>query len=152
LLGGKVLISSAPQSQWVPVIGYNTVADEYLIVWHYRRFVTDKDLYGQRVSGAGALIDNPGTTTDETNPAVNFAISTAPEIQEYAAIAFDEGRNKFPVVWYDYRDASGMVNANIYGQRVANDGRLLGGNFSIATAAGHQKYLRLPTDVETTTS
>ena len=125
-----------------PAVAHNQVSNEYLVVWHDGRNdlngdESDLDIYGQRVSATGALLDNPGTPEeDETDPAINFPISRATGKQWLPDIAYDGAVNRYVVMWTDWRN--GDLNSDIYGQQVSSAGELLGEEFPIADADNNQ--------------
>jgi hypothetical protein len=81
----------------------------YLVTWSDSRSGTGSaDLYGARVSPAGAVLDPAG-----------FAISTAPNSQQVESLAFDE--TNFVIAWEDWRSGS----PDIYGARVSPAGSVL---------------------------
>ena len=97
----------------------------YLVVWEDERNLgtTGADIYGSRISGAGAVLDAGG-----------IPICTAPGAQYSAAAAFN-GTN-FLVVWSDERNV-GVTGVDIYGTRVNTAGAVLDSpNISIIQAAG----------------
>jgi subtilisin family serine protease len=53
---------------------WDSARNEYLLTWSDRRDATHWYLYGQRLSAAGALLDNPGTTRNEADQGVNFPV------------------------------------------------------------------------------
>lgn len=121
LQGGNFAISNAPGAQSTPAVSYAFFAliGEYLVTWSDSRAGGDSNIYGQRVSSAGALVGG------------EFPISTAPGDQYRPAIAYYGDDREYLVVWQDLRDAT---LGEIYGQRVSNEGALLGGNFPISVA------------------
>jgi hypothetical protein len=111
----SLAISTATDSQnWVAVAGRGT---NYLVVWEdYRN--NQWDVYGARVSSAGAVLDASG-----------IAICTATNIQNRPAVAA-LGTN-FLVVWQDQRT---NANFDIYGGRVSAAGAVLDGSGNIIRA------------------
>ncbi len=117
-------ISSAGFDQIAPSVAYDLLHQRFLVVWEDLRSDTAYDIFGQLVDGNGALVDpDLADQTDLTDPAVNFAISTATGSQQDAAVAFDPVTQRFLVVWTDDR---GWPNTQIYGQLVGADGALFG--------------------------
>jgi hypothetical protein len=125
LLGSEIPISTASGYQAYPAVAYNSISDEYLVVWDDARSgYSNANVYGQRVSSSGALLGS------------EFPISTASGAQDYPAVAYNSTDNQYLVVWEDER--AGSSNEDIYGQRVSSSGALLGSNFPISTASGRQ--------------
>jgi hypothetical protein len=90
------------------------------VTWTASTF-PDGDIYGARVSQSGEVLDPGG-----------FPISTAPELQDYSALAFD-GTN-YLVVWM-----SGHYPADIYAARVSPSGTVLDpSGIPVSTAAGER--------------
>lgn len=91
------------------------------------------------MAGAVALLlGSPSSGTAEVAPpkaalGTNFRISgpraTADDF--WAAAAWNETANQYLVVWRDGRN-EGISGADIYGQRLAADGRRIGSNFRIS--------------------
>jgi hypothetical protein len=104
-------------TQTAPAVASN--GTDYLAVWADDR-AGDVDVYGARVSAAGAVLDSTG-----------IAIGTALNSQQAPAVAFD-GTNYF-VVWSDGRRGSGT---DIYGARVSQAGAVLDPNgVGVSTSA-----------------
>jgi hypothetical protein len=115
-----IAISTAAGEQEVPALAFD--GTNYLVVWRDGRS-GNWDIYGARVSPAGAVLDPGG-----------IAISTAPGFQHYPALAFD-GTN-YLVAWQDGRSGAGD---DIYSSRVSPAGAVLDpGGIAISTAAGNQ--------------
>ena len=107
-------------TQTAPALASN--GTNYLAVWADDR-AGDVDVYGARVSAAGAVLDATG-----------IVIAEALNAQQAPAVAFD-GTNYF-VVWSDGRRGSGT---DIYGARVSQAGVVLEPNgvaVSTSTAFG----------------
>jgi hypothetical protein len=101
------------------------------------------DIYGQRVSSTGDLLDG------------NFAISTGQDQQQYPAVAYNTNADQYLVMWQDYRNSSTVtptpISWDIYGQVISSTGELIdpagtpgpsdpSKNFLIAGEVGAQCY------------
>jgi hypothetical protein len=104
-----------------PAVAYNAIDDEYLVVWTADDVdstgIADNEfeIYGQRVSGAGAAVGNNDFRISSIGPAGN------PNWNVYLPdVAYDADRNAYLVVW----TGSEAVNApfdtgdEIYAQRL----------------------------------
>jgi hypothetical protein len=97
----------------------NPGRNEYLIVWS--SFTEGSyNIYAQRVSAEATLLD------------ANLAICRANGNQAMARVAFNSLSKGYLVVWMDGR--SGAVG--IYGQRVSEQGALLGGEMRLSEGSG----------------
>lgn len=115
-----ISISSASGKQAQATIGSD--GSSYLAVWADQRG-SSTDIYGTRVSAAGAVLDPKG-----------FAISTATGGQYKPRIAFD-GTN-YLVVWIDSRSGE----YDIYAARVSKAGAVLDpSGIAVSTAKGMQR-------------
>lgn len=126
LLGDDFVIYTATDDVRSPVVAYNSVANEYLVVWdEYVYAIGHADIFGQRVSSTGTLLGD------------KITISSAPSGQNSPDIAYSSAANEYLVVWEDYRNAPADLY-DIYGQRIGGTGSLLGGNFPISQGSEHQ--------------
>ncbi|HXI51224.1 MAG TPA: hypothetical protein VNH84_06960, partial [Candidatus Saccharimonadales bacterium] len=100
-------ISTDFNSQVNPAVASN--GEDYLVVWSDLRFDTDNDIFGVRVSGAGAVLD----------PAA-LAIRRAP-LREWSPAVASDGQDYF-VVWQEYPGGNAW---QIQGARVRRDGTVL---------------------------
>jgi hypothetical protein len=115
-------ISTAPKEQVLPSVAFD--GTNFLVVWADTRSGVSSDIYGARVSRAGAVLDAAG-----------IPISTAAGDQQSPAVAFD-GSN-FLVVWQDTR--SGSYSSDVYGARVSRAGAVLdAAGIPISTAGDEQ--------------
>ena len=112
--GGQVLdssgisISTAENYQESPSIAFDGI--NYLVAWQdYRNGSLNPDIYGARVSQAGAVLDSNG-----------FAISTAINYQQQPSVTFDG--TDYIVVWEDHRSG---LDWDIYGARVSQLGAVI---------------------------
>jgi hypothetical protein len=117
-----IAISTATMHQAGPSLAFD--GTNFLVVWQDGRSGGDSsDIYGARVSSAGAVLDTSG-----------IVISQAANGQWSPAIAFD-GTN-FLVVWTDSRSGSSW---DIYGAWVQPDGTVFDES-PLVTQEGNQSY------------
>ena len=101
-----IAVSTAAYDQSFPAVSFD--GTNFLVVWQDEREDEFGDIYGARVSMAGAVLDPTG-----------IAICRVVYDQMFPAVAFD-GAN-FLVVWEDERNGYG----DIYGARVTGAGAVL---------------------------
>ena len=103
-------ICTAVDDQTVPAVCPG--APGFMVVWQDRRNngVTDRDIYGARVSTAGVVLDPAG-----------LAISTDANRQQNPAVGNSTG--EFIVLWEDNRN-NNASSTDIYGARVSDGGVL----------------------------
>jgi hypothetical protein len=127
-LGANFRISTqgATGDERDPAIAYNSVDDEYLVVWEDDRNqggTLDRgwDIYGRRVDADGTRIGG------------DFRISggQATDDEYDPAVAYNPAANQYLVVWGDGRQYSSR-GWDIYGQRVRANGTLAGSNIRIS--------------------
>ena len=105
-----------------PNVNWNSVDNEYLVVWHGVRAPGETEIYGQRLSKAGADLGG------------DFRISHQPpddadiDAQD-PSVAYSATTGRYLVVWEGQRIAD---EAEIYGQRLSNTGAELAGDFKIS--------------------
>ena len=118
-----IAICTAEGWQWYPSVACN--GSDFLVVWGDDRSGPNDDIYGARVSSAGAVLDPAG-----------IAICTAEGSQGYPSVTCDGSH--FLVVWGD--DRSGLSD-DIYGARVSSAGAVLDpAGIAICAAADNQYY------------
>ena len=133
--GNSFPICNEPLPQSGPVVAYNSVDNEYMVLWGDLRntiLIGDEpimvvDSYAQLVSSTGRLIGG------------NFAVSSTSGIDWEAdvEVAYNPGRNEYMIVWWDDRH---WPDVDIYGRRVSDSGSPLGGSFSICRVGGEQWF------------
>lgn len=85
-LGGEIVISAEAAQEYAPAVAYNSLRDEYLVVWQDAFDV----IYGQRVQASGQLLNR-------------FVVSDSPNGKRQPAVAYDLIRDRYLVTWsYDY--------------------------------------------------
>ncbi len=100
-------ISNGLAAQDNPQLAFN--GTDYLVVWEDQRTGSATDIYGARVTPAGAVLDPSG-----------IAISTAADLQREPQVA---ANGEFFVVWRDDRTRGHAAEASdIFGARVTDTG------------------------------
>jgi hypothetical protein len=118
-----IAIVVAGNQQEVPDVAFD--GTNYFVVWHDTRSSTFPDIYGNRVSRTGSVLDASG-----------FVISAASGNQRYPVAAFD-GVN-YLVVWADTRNFA-VSGEDIHGARVTTAGGVVDpASFVISNAANTQ--------------
>lgn len=111
-------VATSRASERSPAVAFD--GTNYLVTWTASGY-PDGDIYGARVGPSGAVLDPGG-----------FPISTAPDLQDFSAVAFD-GAN-YLVAW-----TSGNFAGDIYAARVNPSGTVLDPDgIAVSTAANEQ--------------
>lgn len=111
-LMAEFAISTASGAQSAAAVTYGSGLDGYVVVFQdARNGSTAPDLYGQRVSGAGELVD---TTADS-----NDLLYTRSAAQEDPAVAWGGGTGHGLLAWEDNRDGE---TYDVYGLCLAASG------------------------------
>lgn len=128
LAGANFAVYDGSGDNYQPRVAYSEPSGEFLVVWS--RWWDD--VYAQRLSGAGTLLDNAGTPGDERDPSEAFVVSDAAGRQAYPAVAAGADGG-YLVAWRDTRaDSSG----DVYGQVVAAGGALSGTHIVLSALGG----------------
>lgn len=115
----STLSSPTDYSRFQPAAAYDSIHNQYLVVW-YNQWPGNRDIYGQRVSGAGTLIGSW------------FAISAGTNDRFQPALAFSATSQKYLVVWmYDVNGDGSKYE--IWGRTVSWSGATLGTEKQIFT-------------------
>ncbi len=119
-----IAISTATGSQEAPTVASS--GSQWLVAWSDLRGGGTSDVYGARITTAGAVLDPTG-----------IPISTATNHQQAPSVTHD-GTN-FLIVWEDLRWVSSLYG-DVYGARVSAAGTVLDpSGIAICTLAGDQK-------------
>lgn len=111
------LEQNAPANeQSLPEVAYNPDQDEFLLVWQDFRN-GNWDIYGQRVNGDGALLDE------------NFIVTNADYRQSGPQVAYGSG--VYLVAWRHHTDSS-TISYDVYGALISGTGQILTGSLVIA--------------------
>jgi hypothetical protein len=90
LWGPEITISSSSSVESMPAIAYNSVRDEYMVVWREEWPTGQSDIQAARLRGDGVLLGI-------------FTVATGSNAQKEPAVAYDSRRDRYLVVWsYDY--------------------------------------------------
>lgn len=117
-IGDEVDIAVGVDYQYSPVVAFNPVSGEYLVVW-------DDDISARRLSLSGRLLGS------------KIPISLESPHQYKPAVAVMED-GTYLIVWEDLRNL-GRRGADIYGQWLSAAGRPLGSNVALSTDR-HNQY------------
>lgn len=89
LFGGEIIISQVDSNEYRPAIAYNSLHNEYLVVWENVWPGLSHDIYAERVSSAG-------------RPLSSVVISSGSNNQMNPSVAYDPVNDRYLVVWvYD---------------------------------------------------
>ncbi|MBZ0088788.1 MAG: hypothetical protein K8H90_00255, partial [Thermoanaerobaculia bacterium] len=88
--GAELTISESESADYSPAVAYNSLHDEYLVVWEEIAADGSHDLFARRVTAGGVLL-------------ATFAVATSGNDQVEPAVAFDPVNDRYLVTWsYDY--------------------------------------------------
>ncbi len=115
-------LATATQSENRPAIAYNSLANEYLVVYERSASASNTDIYGQRVSVTGALVGSVITIANSGNN------------ERRPRLAYNPSSNNYLVVW-EY-DASGTTGTNfdLRVRTVNSTGSSLGSPVTVASS------------------
>jgi hypothetical protein len=122
-VGPRVPVGETYTASDDPAVAFD--GTNYLIVWSgYDLEGEDFNIHGARVSGDGSFVQELG----QISPTNAGHDSTLPDVAWNGS--------SYLVVWqYDYSD----TDIDIHGQRVAANGALLGGTFTVSNPLGNQR-------------
>jgi len=115
--GSEIVISALDNEQFLPAVAYNSIHDEYLVVWH-NSWGANRDIYAQRLNGRGELLSW-------------FAVGPTAPLNPYAndrsqpSVAYDPINDRYLVVWA-YDTSGNGTNWDIHGVMVNWDGPIQG--------------------------
>lgn len=110
-----------------PAVDYNSLVNEYLVVWESELFPTDNEdeIFGQRVSAAGAEIGSDFRISNQGVDGNHLFDASA------ADIAYNRTGNEFLVVWLG--DNAADNEFEVFAQRVSAAGAQVGADFRLST-------------------
>jgi len=121
LLGSTIPICTSTRWNISSTVAYNSVNNEYLVVWQDGIV----NINGQRISASGSPIGS------------SFVICGANRQQNDASVAYNPHANEYLVVFDDHRN---NMNYDIYGKRVSGAGSVNSQDIAICTLTGDQLY------------
>jgi len=122
LQGALIMVSAGRKGQEAPSLVYNSVRNQYLVVWQDYRSGSDYDIYGQRISATGGLVGQ------------ELVIATAGALNGNPVVAYNSRSDEYLVVWQ--RIQSTGTGYEIYAQRVGGGGSLIGSAIWISRDTG----------------
>ena len=125
------LLRRSGDQEW-PAVAFNSRDNQYLVVWQdQRNFDTTRiDIYARRFAADGTPIGD------------EFAVTRQAFNQNFPHVAYDSTRNQYLVVWSDQRDIR-TTGSDVYAQRLAAGGTLVGSDIAVSTALRPQLYPRV---------
>ncbi len=134
LKGDKLSICTENNSQANPSVVYNSVNNEYLVVWDDERNTVGStiqiDIYGRRISNTGNLI---GISDFPISP-------TTSEWEQGPSVAYDSNKNRYLVIWEQGKTYS---TTDLYGRFISATGTADSSVFSISTATDYQYIINV---------
>ena len=125
---GFAVYAGAHPQDWPHVASNGT---DYLVTWETNLDGTNLDVYGQRVTAAGAVLDGSG-----------IAIATSGTIEWYPTVGSLGGN--YLVAWSEFRD---HLQADLYARRIAADGAISDpGGVQLTTAVFDQLHPAIATN------
>jgi len=103
----------------LPAVAYNSVHNEYLVVWHNVWPGGNRDIYARRVSASGKLLSW-------------FAVSTGPNARLQPDVIYNAAEDEYLIVWMYDVNGDGSVY-DIWGRIVAWNGAYQKPEFQIIT-------------------
>jgi hypothetical protein len=131
LLGPPLSIANWLEAQWAPpLVTFSNVQQEYLVVWDALAL---GDVYGQFVAADGSLRGE------------NMVVVAQSGAQFVSDVVYCPASDEYLAVWTDER-AMAKRGSDIYGQRIAANGALVGEELPISEAPQWQRDGRLAYD------
>ncbi len=117
-VGDEIAVAVASDYQYSPVVAFNPISQEYLVVW-------DDDISARRISPAGQPLGGK----------IYISLESPAQYKPVVAVAPD---GTYLIVWEDLRNLE-KRGADIYGQWLSSSGRPLGTNLALV-AERHNQY------------
>lgn len=126
-VGGAFNISWEGNERFAPDVAYNSVRQEYLVVFEYEFSLTDHDIYGR-------LVNSNGTLGDE------FSIATPSAYDLNPIVAYSSALDSYLVVWERRIGDPEFGQKDIYARVVNYDGSLPGSEIALDTGTASQEH------------
>lgn len=123
-VGPQVAVARGRKGQEAPTLAYNPARSEYLVVWMDYRNGSDYQIWGRRVSGAGALVGGEIAIGNEAT-SVLYGLP---------AVTYNPTADEYLVVWQEIH--SQTIGYDVYARRVASNGSLPAPPFLVSRDSG----------------
>jgi hypothetical protein len=140
-----------------PAVAYNSVSNEYLVIWTGDHVDKDNEIWGQRISASGDEVGQDFQISDTGNGSSKYdaskpALTYNPDLNEYLVVW--EGQVKYTVVDGNNSPVDTAKTIDIFGQRLNGNGTATGSDdFRISDMGpdtgidGHQNFEASEPDV-----
>jgi CubicO group peptidase (beta-lactamase class C family)/fibronectin type 3 domain-containing protein len=126
-VGGAFNISWEGNERFSPDVAYNSVRQNYLVVFEYEFSLTDHDIYGR-------IVNSDGTLGSE------FAIATPSAYDLNPIVAYSSALDSYLVVWERRIGDPEFGQKDIYARVVNYDGSLPGSEIALDTGSASQEH------------
>ncbi len=107
-LSNELIIANNDNLKSSPKVAYNSIHDEYLVVWENIQTGSAHDIYARRVSSQGQLLNS-------------FTVATGSNSRMQPSVAYDPVNNRYLVAWiYDVNGVGS--NWGVYGRFIPWNG------------------------------
>lgn len=124
VIGNEIQLTSQQGYQYPGRLACNPATGEFLVCWQGSPGA-DADIFAQRLDGTGAL------------QGAAIAVSTAVADQVEPQVCFNTSANEYMLCWEDFRNFA-QTGVDVYAQRLAANGTLVGDNYPVSVATNGQ--------------
>lgn len=128
LIGSEILITNLTNFESNPAVAYNSINNEYLIVWEHLIEGHRHGIYGRRIAANGMPLGEI-IFIDTSSPWIATFLADYDALAP--AVAYSPLANQYMVVWQDKYPEK--IDYDITGRWVGNDGSLMEGEIPIST-------------------
>lgn len=111
-----------------PDVACHLTNGECLVVWEYELSASNRDIHAYRVNSSGGLVG------------IELSVATSADNERRPAVAYNALSHEYLVVYERHIVSDELDYYNIYGQRLAADGGLVGGPIAIAADVRDQQH------------